>query len=964
MSANTHTAVARRFVPTVLPWLVGIGGLILYLATLNRWVSLLNLGTVARVSKWDWYPELGQPLLFILLYPFGWLPESAIPLALNVFTAMCAALVLVLLARSIALLPHDVIHDDLLRKDQPISVLSTRWAWMPPVVTAALCGLQLSFWEHATSASGAMLDLLVFAYVVRCLFEYRIDRNPSWLYRSLCVYGAGMANNWALVGILPLFLGAIVRTTGIEPFLDRRFRLRLAVWGGVGFSLFLLLPLIQITFGRGNIGFWKACELDGVGQGAAALALLRTPGFVPLACIGLVLLFVLSIRWKSHTVQVGDDSPLGVFMNKTTGHVVHGLLVLLPLWISLDPVFSPRHLVRHAPMLIYYYISALVFGYCAGYFLVLKRGGANPWQTKAVSVAAAVLFLTVPAALVRRNLGQIQMTNGPALEQFARWLYADLPSGRSVVLSEDTSRLLLLRAELDRQPVGKEPLLVDTLSMRWAQYQCWMAARFSSRWPVDLPTNRFSVVRPARQVRVITAFAAKEPVVYLHPSSGLFVEPFIDQPNGCVHYLLASSGFDTDQPALSSAVLATNDELWRKRWTQGLSVLAGQTREAPRRVAGWTGWWLSRLRLEPEENLTGTFLGTAYSKSLDYWGVMVQRSGRWKDAADWFQKAIELNPRNVAARINSLYNDHWQHGDKAPLDADTVTDQFRRLFAGYANWAEVISANGPVDEPAFLFKTASMMLLAGYEHQGARGFKRCSELAPDWTAPDLWLARSYLRLRDFAKVLEVTDRIEVSSKPLPGPGLAELLLCRARAMQGLGETNEEAALIRSYVSRHGEHVEVLSSAADLYESNGRFAEELSVMDRLLAGDPNNAEWLTRKGYIQFRMALYRDSADTLTRVLSAVPSNGKARLLRAVAYVGAGQLDAAREDYLELLKASDNSRSALLGLGGIAWREHYTNAAIEFYRRYLSNAVPDSPRYDFASNRLQHLERIAGTNAP
>ena len=78
-----------------MPWLAGAGGLLVYCLTLNKWVSLLNLGTVTRISGWGWRPELGQPLTWILLYPFRWLPEPAIPPALNLFAAVCGALVLV-----------------------------------------------------------------------------------------------------------------------------------------------------------------------------------------------------------------------------------------------------------------------------------------------------------------------------------------------------------------------------------------------------------------------------------------------------------------------------------------------------------------------------------------------------------------------------------------------------------------------------------------------------------------------------------------------------------------------------------------------------------------------------------------------------------------------------------------------------------------------------------------------------
>src|SRR3954465_13103283 len=100
----TGRMATNRFVPgkfSVLPWLVGIGGMLLYLLTLNPWISLNSLGTVARTAGWTWQPEQTRPLTWIFLLPFRCLPETWIPLSLNFAGVVCAALVLVLLARSV-----------------------------------------------------------------------------------------------------------------------------------------------------------------------------------------------------------------------------------------------------------------------------------------------------------------------------------------------------------------------------------------------------------------------------------------------------------------------------------------------------------------------------------------------------------------------------------------------------------------------------------------------------------------------------------------------------------------------------------------------------------------------------------------------------------------------------------------------------------------------------------------------
>ena len=174
-----------------LPWLIVIAALIVYVLTLNRWVSLASLPVVASVADKEVVPPLNGPLHFLVNFPFRWLPAAWQAVGLNIFAAVCGALSLGLLARSVALLPHDRTREQRQRQRGEFSLLSIPTAWAPPLFAALMCGLQLSFWEHASAATGEMLDLLLFAYIIRCLLEYRIDQRETWLTRSALVYGIG-----------------------------------------------------------------------------------------------------------------------------------------------------------------------------------------------------------------------------------------------------------------------------------------------------------------------------------------------------------------------------------------------------------------------------------------------------------------------------------------------------------------------------------------------------------------------------------------------------------------------------------------------------------------------------------------------------------------------------------------------------------------------------------------------------
>src|ERR1041384_3338345 len=424
----------KTLIRGILPWLAAAGAFIVYLVTLNHWVSINSLFHVAKVSGWTWQPELYGPFYWLVTYPFRWLPVKLIPLALNLLSALCAALSLALLARSVALLPHDRTEDQRIREKSPFALLSIRTAWLPPLLAVIVCGLQLTFWENATAASGEMFDLLLFAYVIRCLLEFRLAGKEAWLFRASLVYGAAMTGNWAVIAFFPLFLAALVWIQGVG-FFKARFLGRMFLFGLAGLFLYLLLPLVSSMSEGASVSFWQALKAN-VGYQKQALfglpfsksALLhgfdQLHGDRPLwvlALPSLLPVLVMAIRWPSY---FGDPSKLGVSLTTFIFHFVHVVLLVVCAWVALDPEkFSPRNLLPGLPLLTLYYLGALSLGYYCGYFLLVfgaKPAGRprpvpfyQPFLNRCVLCGIWLLALLVPVLLFSRNLPQIHVTNGP-----------------------------------------------------------------------------------------------------------------------------------------------------------------------------------------------------------------------------------------------------------------------------------------------------------------------------------------------------------------------------------------------------------------------------------------------------------------------------------------------------------------------------------------------------------------------
>ena len=232
-----------------------------------------------------------------------------------------------MLARSVALLPHDRTDAQRRRERSDFSFLTIRSAWLPPVLAALVCGLQLTFWEQATNWTGEMFELLLFASVIWLLLEYRLDEREWRLFLASLVYGAGMADNWAMVGFLPVFITAVIWIRGFS-FFNLRFLNRMILCGLAGMAFYLLLPLLAVISGNLPVTFWEALKFELSSPFSAvktffiSAEIRHTLGLMSLT--SLVPLLVLAIRWSS---SFGDSSRIGAALTGFMLNLVQGVIL-------------------------------------------------------------------------------------------------------------------------------------------------------------------------------------------------------------------------------------------------------------------------------------------------------------------------------------------------------------------------------------------------------------------------------------------------------------------------------------------------------------------------------------------------------------------------------------------------------------------------------------------------------------
>lgn len=974
MTMEPPVAIERKFARAILPWLLAGVALVLYFATASRGLSLINLLQVAKTSGWAWQSESAKPVTFLLLYPFRWLPATLIPIALNLFSAACGALIIALLARSVCLLPQDRTHQQRLREQNEFGLLSARIAWLPPVLASIALGLQLTFWEYSTNGTGDIIDLLLPAYIIRCLLEYRVQGQESWLARAVLLYGAAMTNTWMMIALFPVFLGALIWIKGFD-FFRPGFLARMFVWGLVGLLLYLLLPLVHLLGDSAGPTFWQMLKLN-LGTQKSILIQLSNYfrhsepwKFIALIITSLVPLVLAGIRWPSY---FGDISKIGQGLATLTFHIVHALLLVACVWLAFDPPFSARQMQFGNEFLVLNYFACLNVGYFSGYFLLVFAPKLRPIRTRhrerlvpmlnrLSNAALWLLMVVVPLILLYKNLPHIRITNGPLIGQFSASLAEKLPVDGAYVLSDDPRLLFLLQNELARrkQPEQRYVLLDSGVhgeglqALNWPQYHRFLHKKYAEQWPEVPPLKQKEMIAPYSLLQMLTQAAAKKPLYYLHPSFGYYFEVFYPVPHGLVYELKTLGTNSAVPPPVSDELIAENEKFWKDGQSGVVGDVIAANRLNTAAVSKFRADLHAALQMPTTRNGTARTLAGFCSRALNFWSIEAQKAGHTNQAGQGFNLALEVNPDNVAAQINADFNQSLQAAPaKRPKVKELVDDpRFRNLD-------QVVIENGPFDEPTFCLERAREFARSVLYRQAAQQLVRVVAWEPANLEGQLWLARIYTVLSMPVRAVAIVNDIHARASEfnLSGTNQIELLLVESAAHFANRDNAAGEAVLRTALEKNPNDESVIATAAQMAIAYGRYSNALVAVERQLALKADDVNSLVNKGFLLMQLGQLEQAIPPLNRALELSPTNHPALLNRAIIYLRSGKLDQSEQDYLVLQKAFPNAFQIYYGLGEIAWQRKNTNAAIAYYDAYLTNKPPASTEAESVAERLKQLK--------
>jgi tetratricopeptide (TPR) repeat protein len=953
---------SRSFVRSMLPWLVAAVMLIVYLVTMDRVFTPASTMALARANGMDWRPVLMAPLNYVVTLPLRWLPAGAQLFTLNFLAVLFAALSLALLARCVALLPHDRTQ---LQRDRAIdenAFLKIRFAWVPIVFAVAILGFQRSFWENAIIGTGEMLDLLLFAYCVRCLLEYRVEEKNAWLYRLAVVYGIGITNNFAMIAFFPLLMAALVWVKGLR-FFRFDFLARMFLFGLAGLSLYLLLPIVQSQSDVVPMTFWQALKMNLTYQKHFVFDYRKVAVFP--AVYALVPLLLMGIRWPS---SFGDQSPVGSLFANAAAILLHAGLLAFVIYIAFDPPISPREVgtpYREAGLnyvfLPCYFLGALIVGYYSGFLLLVFSGTEGSRRRSTVPPAASFAVMAIVCGgalfatgkLIYENFPKIRLITSRTFHDYIAHVAKSLPDKPAVLLSDDQLRTYALNTMLGR--TGKEKfILLDTTLLPDAAYHRFLRKRYGDRFPQRALPQGYLGYPTDQLVQLVSDLGKTHELIYLQPSFGYYFEHYYAEPRQLVYTLKSYPANSVDAPPPSAELIAQQQAFWKS--------IAGLLNEVKTEVAK-----LPDVHHKRYEFPAG-YASDYYSRALNHWGVELQRANRFDEAATVFGEAVAVNPDNASAVINRTANTAWRNGRKRVQQFSKEEMEKLNIYQGDVR--ALLVTCGPVDEPSVVAEFANIFVRGALYRQAEQMLSRGLAFAPD----DLPLLASLANVHvlanqpDRALVLINRARAGVTNPAV----LVELARIQSLALFAKNDFAGAEKVLREMVQRYSDmdeshaalfqlymtQAQKLREAGDAAGANAQFTNALKVADAQLRTQPQNPAAHFRQGFVLMQLTTYTNAIQSFTRVLEIQKDNSAAMLNRGMSSLLSGQIDAAKRDYKELLdRFTVTDYRVYFGLADIAYRQKDWNAARDYYKQYLRYAPPNASEVQMVRARLDELKK-------
>ena len=917
---------------TRLPWILGAIFFVIYILTLNRWVTLDSLAVLAPIVGWDfWGLRMNSPLFRLVTSPCQLLSPASSILFISVLNAVLASFSLVWLARAVMLLPQDRCTDQRVRNDDPDGLYVSKLSWIPPLLAVCSLGFMFAFWEDATGAFPAIINVFFLSYIVRNTLEYRLDGENFWIYRAAAVYSIALVNNWVMILLLPFWIGSLIWIIGTNLLRYSTLIVRSFLCFLPGLLFFLYTPTIEYIEGRSDLGFFNLLAMS-LKQHASSVTSIPPYILFIFSTFSIIPLILLSIKWDQSRSS-GGNAGINTAMTRISVRLMNLFFFLYAGAVAFELPVCPSHLTPGFEGLEFHYIAALVLGFATGYLLIVFHEPVTERRQKRFKVSdfmnliRPVIFVFVLicgvamlGGLIYKNYPQIQANNSNTLYDLGCNLLDDIQKIDKdkpvTLLSDDPTCIYLVRATMARKGVQDPYIFVDTRFLSYPWYHRRMAKFYPERWKnYFAEATEIGYLDNSNISQWLMLYAKQEHTYYLHPSFGYFFEACKPTLSGLLTQLTPYQDDDVS--------------LW---------VFSPEEKEAALNYWKAEQAILDKIPRLPEEKLKHgniAFVAAFYSRMLNNYAVELAKANDRTDAIQFCEEALSLYPRNLAAYMNkhyyqtglSTYDDEGQH-------------RYDELFNNYnSSWETVSLFCGKPDLPRPLYEMGTLFSQNHQWRQAYQCFLRVQQYEPNQIQNMTALAYVDSMIGESDRALKLIREAKAYWKQSGQSNSDTISLDtqEAACLLSTGKTEEALALLNEARKNNPQDQRILNMLSRAYIENGNYQEALTLIDRILTSAPDNFDNLYRKAICLLGLDRANDALNILDNLLRKNPLNNSIISLRITALLKLKRFDEARAVYEGMLREDKDDVSAMIGLGKVAEEAGNPDEALKQYERALSN---------------------------
>jgi len=901
-------------------WGLGLGAFIAYICTLSA--GAYPGASAALVTQ---YTGLfvrmtpPRPLWGVLVWVLSKMPLGAVVTRLNVLSAVCGALSVVLIYRVVAGAVLSCI--EITDRNRGRSRLAAQLGGGAAAVAMASC---IPFWIVSTRTHTAAFDVLLLLVCARLILAYATGGRARTLIWFAVLYAAGVVEFATFIVMAPLFGGLLLF------FMRRHEQLKIGpVFGLIGSAVAVMGALYLASAWcfydspgyhlRAFRSFWHIIWIVWRDQYLLIAHSLPRQGW-------LLVLVLTIIPWLT-MLTVARRALNGE--KDWAFYILHVVFTALALATLFNIKVAPWPMLGMRGLLVTpYVLTASLLGYVIAYWFLLPSMFLpffrNEQPTARLKVTEALLTLPLLACVAATPFLNFRSADGRQAAHVNRF-------SREIVRSLDGRSWLITDGSLDdhlRIAADELDVPVNLISLMWNNKGALMTHVVSMFDDPGLK-NRASI----GLMPLLQEWCASDPEI--DKKLALFASPDVLLSCGVTplpHKLVFVAGGDPGADE-ADALMAVH----RSFWEENADLLLGA---------------------DPADAFLAPFCRHLRRRSAliaNNLGVVMEDAGAKEDAAEAYRKAREIDPDNISALLN--LHAMVRRGDLSDEDG-AVREQLDALTETIGKskvriWS-LSRDYGYVRTPGAFVDLGWYWAASGQPGMAVSGLKKAMELLPDEKHGPLKQALAGIYLMQ-----DQPDESEALFYELlvENPQNQRALLGMARIEMGRGNSDKA----ESYLKRAGT-AGVPEPLMDLEWATldvvaGRSDEAIERLDALLSEKPKLLRgWALLTGiYIQQNDT---DRLASAVRKMESLRLGGSAviPIARGHLAVLSNDLDGAREAFMEASRLEPGNIKVLEWLLKLDMIQNFQTAA----RTHLDEILRMDPDHAFANRILGTLQYADG----